>query len=42
MERMVLEAEWQPLFSAQELREAMKRLRDHGFKGPLPEIDAGS
>jgi len=38
VEALVLQPEWERLFSDAERRIAVKRLRDHDYPGTLPEV----
>jgi len=40
VEAVILEARWQPLFSTADRRIAVARLREYGFTGSLPALDA--
>lgn len=37
VEAMILQPKWRELFSAEERRIAVERLRDYGYTGELPE-----
>ena len=39
VEYLILEPKWRPLFSKAEREIAIKRLREYGFTGVLPEAD---
>ncbi len=38
VEALILQPEWQSLFSDDERRIAVKRLREYGYSGPLPDV----
>ncbi len=38
VEALILRPEWQDLFSDDERRTAMDRLREYGYSGPLPDV----
>jgi len=38
VEALVLEPEWQPLFSVNELKIAVDRLKQYGYTGTIPQI----
>ena len=38
VERLILQPEWQDLFTDEEHRIAVKRLREYGYSGPLPDV----
>ena len=39
VEALILDEKWRPLFSKAEREIAIRRLRDYGFTGPLPEAE---
>lgn len=39
VERVILEPAWRSLFTSDERRIAIARLRDYGYTGPLPQAD---
>src|SRR6266581_6903856 len=39
VEAVILDPKWEPLFSNQERRIAVERLREYRFSGRLPDID---
>ena len=42
VEAMILQPRWKTLFSDDERRIAIQRLRDYGYKGELPTLTIGS
>jgi hypothetical protein len=40
VEAVILEPAWRALFSKAERQIAVARLREYGFAGPLPDVDA--
>jgi hypothetical protein len=40
VEALILEPKWRSLFTNDERRIAVNRLRDYGFRGQLPDVDA--
>lgn len=39
VERLILEPKWRPLFTNDERKIAVTRLREYEFSGPLPDVE---